>query len=58
MPKKTETTAEKILHILSSQKFYDWHENGRFKDYIEDGQFLGITKEQILKEIRDMFEVK
>jgi hypothetical protein len=46
------TTAEKILHVLESEKFRIWYEEKLVPCYIEDRK---ISKEDILKEIEKIF---
>jgi hypothetical protein len=53
----TKRVCEKIFEMLSKQQFFEWYgENGKFEDFISDSE-SGITKEEILNDIRNMLNL-
>jgi hypothetical protein len=55
-------TSEKIFEELTRQRFADWYTSGRFDSYITGEYPKGhedhVSKEEILKDIREMFNCR
>jgi hypothetical protein len=49
--------AKKILNALELQKFADWYNAGNFDHWIS-GDLPTISDEQILEEIKEIFQLK
>lgn len=50
--------SEKVFDMISKQRFADWYnDGGRFDEYICDPNESGITKEDILNDIKNMLNL-
>ena len=51
------SVVDNILNVLEGAKFEDWYKT-KFNDYICDGVYLEITKEQIKQDIVKLFHLE
>lgn len=50
------TTLEKVLNMLETETFRQWHGEGKFADYIDGVSLTPPTKDEILEDLWKMLK--
>ena len=52
-----EKLVRDFIQTLSSQRFHDWYETGRFDTWIQDSE-AGVSERDIMEDICEFFNLR